>query len=34
MEDSSLQGNHIRLEPLSHRHAEGLALASAADASL
>jgi RimJ/RimL family protein N-acetyltransferase len=29
-----LQGNHVRLEPLEHRHIEGLASASAADPSL
>jgi len=30
----TLQGKHVRLEPLEHRHAEGLAAASAADPSL
>jgi RimJ/RimL family protein N-acetyltransferase len=34
MKDLALQGKHIRLEPLSHRHADGLAAASAADPSL
>ncbi len=29
-----LQGKHVRLEPLEHRHVEGLAAASAADPSL
>ena len=29
-----LQGEHVRLEPLEHRHVEGLAAASAADSSL
>jgi RimJ/RimL family protein N-acetyltransferase len=31
---TTLAGRHIRLEPLSHHHAEGLAAASAADPSL
>ena len=30
----TLTGRHIRLEPLSHHHAEGLAAASATDPSL
>lgn len=30
----TLQGHHIRLEPIAHRHAEGLAQASSADPSL
>jgi len=34
MEHLALQGKHIRLESLSHRHADGLASASAADPSL
>jgi RimJ/RimL family protein N-acetyltransferase len=34
MEDLTLSGRHVRLEPIEHRHAEGLAAASAADASL
>jgi len=32
--DPVLQGRHVRLEPLDHRHVEGLAAASAADPSL
>lgn len=34
MEPFTLQGSHIRLEPLNHRHVEGLAAASAGDAEL
>ena len=34
MEDLVLQGRHIRLEPLEHRHASGLAAAAAVDPSL
>ena len=30
----TLEGHHIRLEPLAHRHREGLAAASAADPAL
>ena len=33
-ESPTLQGHHIRLEPLAHRHADGLAHAAAADPSL
>ena len=33
-ESPTLTGKHIRLEPLDHRHADGLAAASAADPSL
>ncbi len=32
--DFSLQGRHVRLEPLDRRHIEGLAVASAADPTL
>jgi N-acetyltransferase len=34
MESSVLEGKHIRLEPLDHRHIEGLATASAGDPTL
>jgi RimJ/RimL family protein N-acetyltransferase len=34
MEDFVLQGRHVRLEPLEHRHAGGLAAAAAVDPSL
>jgi N-acetyltransferase len=33
-ENTALQGKHIRLEPLDHRHIEGLAAASAGDPAL
>ncbi len=33
-ESPTLSGRHVRLEPLDHRHADGLAAASAADPSL
>jgi N-acetyltransferase len=33
-EDPILSGQHVRLEPLAHRHADGLAAASAADPEL
>src|SRR6516225_5893208 len=33
-ESPVLQGKHVRLEPLEHRHVEGLVTASAADPSL
>jgi len=34
MEAATLQGKHIRLEPLEHRHIDGLAAAASADPSL
>jgi len=34
MEDFALQGEHVRLEPLSHAHIDGLVAAAAADPSL
>ena len=34
LETFTLEGNHVRLEPLGHHHAEGLTAASAADPSL
>ncbi|MGP8246973.1 MAG: GNAT family N-acetyltransferase [Bryobacteraceae bacterium] len=34
MENFALQGKHVRLEPLEHRHIEGLVAAAAADRSL